>query len=162
MVDSPSARADDVATGAADAAADIVVPLHEEAVAVTKRVVATGRVQVSRITHRREQLVDEMLAREEVTIERTPVDRPIDAVPPIREEQDTIVIPVVEEVLQIERRLILKEEVRIRRVKGTRNYQEKVTLRKQEAVVTRSPVQNAGAVQAGSGEGSASDPKEHP
>jgi hypothetical protein len=34
----------------------------------------------------------------------------------------------------------LKEEVRIRRVKGTERYQERVTLRKQEAVVNRLPI----------------------
>ena len=38
--------------------------------------------------------------------------------PTIREEGDTIVIPIVEEMLVIERRLLLKEEVRVRRVRS--------------------------------------------
>jgi hypothetical protein len=49
--------------------AEDIVPLLAEEVAVAKRVVETGRVQVTRITHEREQLIDELLAR--VTAEAT-------------------------------------------------------------------------------------------
>jgi stress response protein YsnF len=59
--------------------------------------------------------------------------------PAIREEGETIVVPVVEEVLVVERRLVLKEEVRIRRVRSTERHQERVTLRRQEAAVNRLP-----------------------
>jgi uncharacterized protein (TIGR02271 family) len=51
------------------------------------------------------------------------------------------VIPIVEEVLVIERRLLLKEVVRVRRVRSTERHQESVTLRHHEAVVTRLPVE---------------------
>jgi stress response protein YsnF len=61
--------------------------------------------------------------------------------PAIRNEGDTVVIPIVEEVLVIERRLLLKEEVRVRRVRSTERHQESVTLRHHEAVVTRLPVE---------------------
>jgi len=37
----------------------------------------------------------------------------------------------------VERHLVLKEEVRIRKVETTEKYQDEVTLHKQEAVVTR-------------------------
>ena len=57
---------------------------------------------------------------------------------PRGEEGDTIILPVVEEVLVVERRLILKEEVRLRRVRTTRRHTETVTVREQVAVVTRS------------------------
>jgi|SRR5208282_430105 len=125
----------------ADLADETVVPLLAEEVAVSKQVVETGRVQVARVTHQREQLIDELLAHETVEIERTPVGRHIDAMPAVREEDDTIVVPIVEEMLVIERRLFLKEEVRIRRVRSTERHQESVTLRHQEAVVTRLPVE---------------------
>ena len=62
--------------------------------------------------------------------------------PPVREEGDTIVVPIVEEVLVVERRLFLKEEVSIRRVRSTERHQETVTVRHQEAVVTRLPVES--------------------
>jgi uncharacterized protein (TIGR02271 family) len=119
---------------------ETVIPLFEEALSVSRRVVPTSRVQVSRVTHSHEHLVDELLERERVEVERVAVDKPIDHMPSVREEGDCLIFPVVEEVLKIERVLVLKEEVRIRRVKGTERYQERVTLRKQEAVVNRLPI----------------------
>jgi len=120
---------------------EIVLPLYAEEISVSKRVEATNRIQVSTVTHAHEELVEALLAREEAQVERVAVGRPVDAVPPVREEGDTIVIPVVEEILLAERRLMLKEEVRIRRVRQTIRSQERVILRKQEAVVTRTPVE---------------------
>ena len=124
-----------------DKTGEAVIPLLAEEVAVSKQVVETGRVQVARVTHEREQLIDELLAHETVEINRTPIGRQVDTMPAIRDEDDTLVIPIVEEVLVIERRLLLKEEVRVRRVRSTERHQESVTLRHHEAVVTRLPVE---------------------
>jgi stress response protein YsnF len=110
-------------------------------------VVETGRVKVSRITHHHEQNVDELLHHEKVEVERVSLDRPIDAMPSIRQEGDVTIIPVVEEILKVERCLVLKEEIRIRRIKTTERYQEHVTLRKQEATVTRSAVSPSTALE---------------
>jgi uncharacterized protein (TIGR02271 family) len=124
-----------------DKTSETVLPLLAEEVTVSKQVLETGRVQVARVTHEREQLIDELLARETVEIDRTPIGRQIETMPAVREEGDTVVIPIVEEVLVIERRLLLKEEVRVRRVRSTERHQESVTLRHHEAVVTRLPVE---------------------
>jgi uncharacterized protein (TIGR02271 family) len=126
---------------APDEPGETVIPLLAEEVAISKQVVETGRVQVTRITHEREQLIDELLAQESVEIDRTPIGRQVDEMPAIRDEGDTVVIPIVEEVLVIERRLLLKEEIRVRRVRSTERHQESVTLRHHEAVVTRLPVE---------------------
>jgi uncharacterized protein (TIGR02271 family) len=117
------------------------VPLHAEEISISKEKTETGRVQVSTLTREHEQLVDEFLTNEHVEIERVPIGKPIDARPEVREEADRIIVPVIEEVLVLERRLVLKEEVHIRRVRGTERHQERVKLRKQEAVVTRVPLE---------------------
>jgi uncharacterized protein (TIGR02271 family) len=117
----------------------VVVPLLSEELAVSKEKHETGRVRVTTVTREREELVDELLAREQVEVERVAVGKPVEAIPAVREEGDTIVVPIVEEALVVERRLILKEEVRLRRMRSTERHQERVTLRKQEAVVTRLP-----------------------
>ena len=124
-----------------DESGKTVIPLLAEEVTVSKQIVETGRVQVARVTHEREQLIDELLSNETAEIERVRVGQQVDAMPAVREEGDTIVVPIVEEVLVVERRLFLKEEVRIRRVRSTERHQESVTLRHQEAVVTRLPVE---------------------
>jgi uncharacterized protein (TIGR02271 family) len=124
-----------------DEAGETVVPLLAEEIAISKQVIETGRVQVARVTHEREQLIDELLAHQTAEIERVRIGQQVDTMPAVREEGDTIVIPIVEEVLVVERRLFLKEEVRVRRVRSTQRHQDSVTLRHHEAVITRLPVE---------------------
>jgi hypothetical protein len=65
------------------------------------------------------------------------IGRPVDAVPPVRQEGNTTVFSVVEEVVVVERRLVLKEEIRLRRMQTTERHRESVTLREQDAVIER-------------------------
>ena len=115
----------------------VVVPLHAEEVSVAKRRVVTGQVKVGTITRESEQLVEELLEHEHVEVERTPIGKQVDKAPPVREEGDTLIIPILEEIVVVERRLLLKEEVRVRRTREKQPYQERVVVRKQEAVITR-------------------------
>jgi uncharacterized protein (TIGR02271 family) len=117
----------------------ILVPLHAEEVSVGKRRVVTGQVKVATVTRQQEQLVEELLEHDHVEIERIAVGKEVDAAPPVREDGDTLIIPIIEEVVIVERRLMLKEEVRVRRIRETQRYQERVVVRKQEAVITRLP-----------------------
>jgi len=128
-----------MSSGDAEAHNDAKLRLLAEELSVTKETLEAGRVRISTTTHEREALIDEDLARERVEIETVPIGRRIDAVPEMRQERDTTIIPIVEEVLVVERRLMLKEEIRIKRVRTTERHQEKVMLRHQEAVVTRHP-----------------------
>ena len=112
-------------------------PLYAEDLTVSKRQIAGDMVQVSTVTRENESLVDETLNHERVQIDRIPVGRQVDAVPPVRQEGDTTILPVVEETVVVERRLILKEEIHIRRLHVSERHQEAVILRKQEAVITR-------------------------
>jgi stress response protein YsnF len=140
MADLPSVALNPVADHLVEQDGEMKIPLFEETMSVSKHVVPTSRVQVSRVTHSHEELIDELLHREQIEIERTPMEKAIDTMPSIRQEGDVTVIPVVEEVVRVERHLVLKEEVRIRRVRTTERFQESVTLRKQEAVITRHPI----------------------
>jgi stress response protein YsnF len=116
-----------------------VLPLHEEQVQVARHRRVTGRVSVSTVTRSRDELIDELLTNEHAEIERVVIRQLIDEAPPIRTEGDTVIVPVIEEVLVVERRLFLKEEVHIRRKCTTERHQETVTLREQEIVILRKP-----------------------
>jgi hypothetical protein len=50
-------------------------------------------VQVSIVTREGEGVVDEMLNHERVEIDRVPIGRPVDAIPPVRQEGETTVQP---------------------------------------------------------------------
>jgi stress response protein YsnF len=66
-----------------------------------------------------------------------PIDKVVDKVPTIRQENDTTIIPVLEEVLVVEKRLVLKEELHIRRRLAQVDVEVPVSLRKQRVVIDR-------------------------
>ena len=126
----------------ANLADDPKLALPAEELTVTKETVETGRLRVSKQTHTREVAIDEDLVRETAEIETIVVGRQIFEMPSVRHEGETIIVPIVEEVIHTERRLILKEEIRITRRKSTEQFHDRVTLRYQEAVVTRVQSEN--------------------
>ena len=126
-------------SGAAQAGAEEsgVLRLFAEDAAVSRQVVETGRVRVAKVTRTRDHLIDELLAHTRFEVNRVPIGRLIDTMPPIKEDGDLTIVPIVEETLVVERKVMLKEEVHIRRVQTTERYQQTVKLRYQSAEVTR-------------------------
>ena len=115
----------------------VTIPIHAEELRVGRRVVEGDTVTVRTVTKTRDTTIEELLSGERVEIERVAIRRIVDEAPSVREEGDTIVVPVIEEVIVTERKLFLKEEVRIRRVRETSVHHEIVTLREEDVVVTR-------------------------
>jgi stress response protein YsnF len=119
---------------------ETVIPLAEERVAITKREVETGRVRVALTTETETVVARETLRGRRVEIKRVPVNRMLpegEPAPQSREEGDTLVVPVVEEVAVVVRRLVLREEVRLRFVATEVAFEQEVALRRQRAVVER-------------------------
>lgn len=116
----------------------VVLPLHEEDLAVTRQVIETGRVEIGTTVEEREELVDELLRSQGYEVERTPVGERVSSAPGVREEGDTLILPVLEEILVVEKHLLLKEEIRIRRVVTEERHQQTVTLRTERVGVRRS------------------------
>ena len=119
---------------------DQVLALHAEEISIAKRTVPRGTVRVSKVTQSRDHLVQETLKHQRVEVERIQIGTYVDQVPPIRYDGDVTIVSVVEEVVVTERRLLLKEEVRIRTVITSEEYAETVALRSENAVVERIPV----------------------
>src|SRR5271154_2147360 len=78
-----------------------VIRLLAEELAVTRERVETGRVRVQVVTREHEERVDIPVVQDSVQVERVPINRVIDAVPPTRQEGDTIIVPVVHEILVV-------------------------------------------------------------
>jgi len=116
---------------------EVAVPLVEERAVVGKRVVETGRVQVRTRVERREELVEAELARDEIEIERVAIGREVEAIPDVRREGDVTEVPVVEEVLVVQKRLVLVEKIRLRRTRRSEPVAHNVTLAVQRAHVMR-------------------------
>ncbi len=116
-----------------------IIPLLEEQLRIAKRCRDTGRVRVSVTTGEDARLVQEVLRMRSVEVERVPIGRQVAEPPSVREEGDTLVIPVLEEVLVVEKRLVLREEIHLRRRTTSESVTEDLTLRRQTAEVERLP-----------------------
>jgi uncharacterized protein (TIGR02271 family) len=117
-----------------------VVPVMEEELRVGKRVVETGRVRVTKHVHEREEIVDEPLMREEYDVERVPIDEFVDEPVGPRHEGETLIVPVLEEVLVVEKRLVVREELRITRRMTEERRPQRVKLLSEEVSVERAEV----------------------
>ena len=115
----------------------VTIPVVEERAVVRKRKRVTGAVRVRTVVREDERVVDEPLAVETVEVGRVPLGRWVEAAPAVRQEGETTVIPVLEEVVVVEKRLRLVEEVRVTRRRRTERASERVTLRREEVVVER-------------------------
>ena len=114
-----------------------VIPVVEEQVVVEKRPVAKGRVRVHKKVDQRHETVDLPLTKERVEIRRVVIDRDVDDFLPVRREGDTTIIPIVEEVLVVEKKLRLKEEIHVIRRREQERHVEKVALKQETAEIER-------------------------
>ena len=113
----------------------VSLPIVEESVRLEKRSVTSGRVRISIKNETIEELVRESLQAEQVEVERIPRNEEVATAPLVRTEGDVVIVPVLEEVLVIEKRLVLKEEIRIRRHAKCEDVAIPVQVRKQRVVV---------------------------
>jgi stress response protein YsnF len=115
------------------------IPVVEETVTIDKRQRVKAVVRAKTETHEDVVVVDEPTLSEQVEVERVAIGRFIGAPVPVRQEGDTTIIPVFEEVVVVEKRLKLVEEVRLTKRQTTKHQPQTITLRRQEAVVERLP-----------------------
>jgi stress response protein YsnF len=118
-------------------ASEVVVPVVHEDVHVEKRVVEGGGVRVHKTVDEREVRVHDSVTVEHVDVQRIKIDQIVESHPRVREEGDLTIIPVVEEVLIVEKRLMLREEIHVRRTRETRTEEQPVTLRQERVEVER-------------------------
>jgi uncharacterized protein (TIGR02271 family) len=138
----------------AEASADdaVVVPVVAEQLDVQKRLVEAGGVRIRKTISEREEIVDEPLMREEVQVKRVPVNRVVDGPVPVRHVGNTMIVSLLEEVLVVEKRLMLKEELHITREQVETYKPQRFTLRSEQATIERvdDPASLAREAEAGS------------
>jgi uncharacterized protein (TIGR02271 family) len=125
------------AAGAGAQTEEVHVPVVQEKLEVGKRQVETGKVVVKKTVRARREVVDPTLLQEKIRIERVAVDRVVEGPVEIRQEGDVLIVPVLEETLVVEKRLILKEELHISRERAEARRPVEVTLLREEAQVER-------------------------
>jgi uncharacterized protein (TIGR02271 family) len=112
-----------------------ILPLAEETLRVEKRTVSRGGKRIRSITDHVEELVRSDLASDEIKVDRVPIGKEVASAPPVRTEGEVTIIPVLEEVVHVEKRLVLVEEIHVRRSSRVQQKSIPVTLRKQRVVI---------------------------
>ena len=99
-----------------------IIPVVEEQAVVRKRKRLTNGVRVHTIVHEDDQVIDEPMVTEQVEVERIPLGHWVEAPVPVRQEGDTTIVTLHEEVTVVETRLRATEEVRLIRRQATSQY----------------------------------------
>ncbi len=116
------------------------ISVSEEVLSIDRRDVVTGRVRVDTATETLTERVSEDLASVEATVTRVAVDRtigPDDPLPVPETRGDVFVVPILEEVLVVERKLVLREELHVEQHRSVETVTADVPRRRQTATVTR-------------------------
>ncbi|HEY0138164.1 MAG TPA: YsnF/AvaK domain-containing protein [Nannocystis sp.] len=114
------------------------VPVVQETFEVHKQVREAGSVRVNKHVHVRTEHVEVPLRSENIEITRVPINRVVDGPVPVRHEGDTTIYPVLEEVLVLEKRLVLREELHLRVRQSERVETHDIELRSEEVTTERS------------------------
>lgn len=117
----------------------VAIPVLQEELQAGARRVDTGRgVRIHKAVSSSPHTVEQVLAHDELEVRHVPVDRvvaPAEAPAP-RYEGDTYIIPVLEEVLVLEKRVRIREEIHIVRHQRARRHAETAVLRTETVTVT--------------------------
>jgi stress response protein YsnF len=116
---------------------EIAIPLVSEEIHPGARQVVTGGVRVVKRTVPHEETVQQELRHDKVEVRRVQLNREVDGPQNPRQEGDTLIVPVVEEVLRVQRVWVLKEEIHLRRITTSEIHEEKVVVSREEADVKR-------------------------
>ena len=117
----------------------LAIPLLEEELAVSKRVVETGVLRLHKQTEERNETVEVPLTRVAWQVDHIPINQVVMEQPAIRQEGETTIYPVVEERVSVLRELVLVEEVRVTRTAVTTVETSSHVLRRERLLEERVP-----------------------
>jgi uncharacterized protein (TIGR02271 family) len=120
-----------------------VLPLMAEELEISKERKERGRIRISKRVRRDAKLVDEILHNESYDVKRVPVNRTVEAPVEPRREGETLILPILEEVLVVEKRLVLVEELHITRNVQNKPERREVELRREEIDIERFKAEGA-------------------
>jgi stress response protein YsnF len=94
-------------------------------------------VEVHKTVSEREETIHEPVFEDKVEIEHVIKNEPVDGPLPIREEGDTVIVPLVKQVIRVEKEWILAEEIRVTKRRVEKIARESVELQQEEAEIRR-------------------------
>lgn len=117
---------------------ELRIPLVEEQLRVEKRPVELGRLHIEKTVEEVPENLTVPITRDDVEVQRVPVNQIISSPAQPHQDGDWYVVPVMKEMLVVEKRLMLVEEIRIRRSQVTEQQQITDTVRRERVNINDS------------------------
>lgn len=116
---------------------DLVIPVLREEVHADTVPVVTGGVRVTKRVESHDEVVEQELRKSHVEVKRVKTNRVVDGPQPVRRAGDTLIIPVVSEVLRVQKQWVVTEEIHITESQERETVQNQVTLNSEQAEIER-------------------------
>ena len=113
----------------------LTIPVVAEEAFAHVREVEQGRAIIEKRVETVPHVAKVEIGTDEVEVERVRRDQEVDQPPVTRQEGDTLIIPVVEEVLVVTKRYLVREEVRVTRRRRVREETLREDLRREVVTV---------------------------
>jgi len=117
-----------------------ILPVLEEVPRIRRRRRVTGRVRVAVTTAEATEAIEAVQRRRTAEVTRVPIGREVESPPPVRQEGDVLIVPVLEERMVLVRRLVLTEEVHLRLSTEEERVSLPASVMRQVANIERLPV----------------------
>ena len=122
----------------------IIIPVIQEQIVIDKEVVETGKVRVRKTVSEETASLNIPLIQESYDVQRVPLQQVLDTPPAVRYEGETIVVPVMREIVIVEKKYELIEEVRLTKRTTSIPHIQEITLLKEHVQVERTRVDGQG------------------
>jgi uncharacterized protein (TIGR02271 family) len=118
-----------------------IIPVIQEHITISKEVIDTAKVYIKKRVTEEEQTLNIPLIHEGYEIEHVSINKIVETPPPVRQEGDTVIIPVVREVVVVEKKFELVEEIHMIKTKTSVPHIQDITLIKEHVEIERIPIQ---------------------
>jgi len=116
---------------------DVVVPVVTEELHADAIPVQTGSVRVTKRVQSHDEILEQELRKGRVEVKRVKTERVVDGPQPVQRLGNTLVIPVVSEVLRVEKQWVVTEEIHITQIEERETVQHTVEVNREEAQIER-------------------------
>jgi stress response protein YsnF len=116
---------------------ELVIPVVHEELHADAVPVPTGGVRVTKHTETHDEILEQELRKGRVEIKRVKTNRVVDGPQPVQRSGDTVIIPVVSEVLRVEKQWVVTEEIHLTQIEERETVQQKVPVNQEQAVIER-------------------------
>jgi stress response protein YsnF len=121
----------------ADDRKEIVVPVVSEELHADAVPVVTGGVRVTKRVHTHDELLEQELRKSHVEVKRVATNRVVDGPQPVQRAGNVLIVPVVSEILRVEKQWVVTEEIHITQTEERETVQQTVPVSREEARVER-------------------------